>query len=279
MDLRIFRPSPEQVQLAARLLDYQPFVIDDTQHSGVAYSWLYSENPRSDAQLFFDRGQLSEETWHRAYEANRRLAAMYDSFVEAIAGQCKGGTYLDVGCNTGYLPVCASVAGVDLAVGMDLGDYEKAFELLNAITGSSAKFTLGRYDSLGHCLTLENSYGCNRFDVVSSCALLCHLPDPLHFLKAIAGWARKAVFLWSGFVASDELLIRYGRASTFGSREFPDGFDDGTSISTGLLQYSMSELGFSCCVELQRMPDWLETGWHQAKLPDYQEFRAFMFRR
>ena len=51
---------------------------------------------------------------------------------------------------------------------------------------------------------------------VSSCALLCHLPDPLHFLKAIASLAKKALFVWSGFVESEELLIRYGRVNAFG---------------------------------------------------------------
>src|SRR5258708_20171202 len=41
----------------------------------------------------------------KACDANSRLAAMYDAFMARIVDICPpGGSYLDVGCNTGYFP-------------------------------------------------------------------------------------------------------------------------------------------------------------------------------
>ena len=281
MDLREFRPSAEQVNEAATLLHYQPFVLDDDRHTGVAYSWLYSADPTRDrnSDFVFDRRALPEEVWRKAWDANRRLAAMYDGFAEVIANTCGHGSLLDIGCNTGYMPVRASIAGVRTAVGIDLGDYSRAFHLLNEITGGRAQFCLGHYNSSLSSVVLASNAALPQYDVVSSTALLCHVPDPLHFLKAISRIASKAVFLWSGFMDTDELLIRYNALNKFGTAEFPDAFDDGTSISLGLLFHSMSALGFHRHEEIRHRPEWLAEDWHKVRIPQYQQFRAFMFYR
>jgi SAM-dependent methyltransferase len=282
VDLPLFHPSPELTEAAALHLRYQPFVVDDYRQTGVAYSWIHSPDPTrvTPDDFFFDRRVVSEEVWNQAWDANRRLANMYDAFVARIVDFCPpDARYLDVCCNTGYFPVRASLAGVRTAVGADAGDFSRSFGVLNQITGSDARFTLGPYDVSRHTLTLLEKFGQESFDVVSSSSFLCHTPDPLHFLRALSQLASRAVFVWSGFIESDELLIRYNAPNKWSREEFPDGFDDGTSISLGLLFLAMSQLGFPHYEELQPQPDWLPENWHAHRMPQYQKFRAFMFYR
>jgi SAM-dependent methyltransferase len=281
MDLRDFCPSATSVNEAALLLHYQPFILDDDRHTGVAYCWLYSDDPTSAryTDFLFDRRVLPEEVWRKAWAANRQLAAMYDAFADVIVDACGHGSLLDIGCNTGYLPVRASLAGVRTAIGMDYADYSRAFQLLNELTGGSAQFMRGDYDSRSHSLVPSGSFNREGYDVVSSMALLCHMPDPLHFLKAISNLARGAVFLWSGFVDSNDLVIRYNPENKFRAAEFPNAFDNGTSISVGLLLHSMSALGFPRHEEIRHRLGWLAQDWHESGIPQYQRFRAFIFYR
>jgi SAM-dependent methyltransferase len=282
MDLRYFHPTREQIEAASQLLRYQPFILDEDRQTGVGYTWLHSPDPTrvSPDEFFFDRRTLTEEVWNKADDANRRLASMYDNLIERIVEVCpRGGRYLDIGCNTGYFPVRAFLAGIQTATGLDPGDYAPAFQLLNEITGSSARFLSGRYDPSNHTLDTEEKLELQSYDVVSSCALLCHVPDPLHFLKAIAQLASKAVLLWSGFIESEELLIRYNWPNKFSGAEFPNGFDDGTSISLGLLFLAMSRLGFGKGEEIEPAPDGLPEDWTSQRIPQYQKFRAFLFQR
>jgi SAM-dependent methyltransferase len=265
MDLREFRTTPEQIEAAAQHLRYQPFVIDDERHTGVAYSWLQTSDPTtaSSEDFLFDRRSIAPEVWNKAYDDNRRLAAMYDDFIERIVNICPpDGAYLDLGCNTGYFPVSVSRAGIQTAVGVDLGDYSNAFRVLNEITGASARFSTGGYNPCTRTINLNgNLPGVERYDVVSASAVLCHLSDPLYVLKAMAQLASKAIFIWNSFLETDELLIRYNLPNKFSNAEFPQGFDDGTSISLGLLFLSMEKLGFPHHEELQIQPDWMPEGW------------------
>jgi SAM-dependent methyltransferase len=264
MDLRQFRATPTQVEAAAQHLRYQPFVLDDDRHTGVGYSWLYTKDPTTAANqdFLFDRRVISADMWNKAYDANRRLAAMYDGFIERIVDICPtGGAYLDVGCNTGYFPVKASLSGIRTTAGIDLGDYTNAFQLLNEITGASAKFSVGSHDPLSHTIRIKENLGVKKFDVVSTSQVLCHLPDPLHFLTAIARLASKGVFMWNNLLETDELLIHYNPPNKFTNAEFPNGFDEGTSISVGLLLLAMSKLGFTHHEELKIKPEWMPEEW------------------
>jgi SAM-dependent methyltransferase len=228
--------------------------------------------------FLFDRREVTDDVWMKAWEANRRLAAMYHDFVEVIVNISSNGSILDFGCNTGYLPVAASLAGVPVTAGLDHGNYSRAFEFLNKVSGSRAQFDFGEYLPASH--SIVSPYGqTDKFDVVSYTAVLCHVPDPLQFLKAISALAGKALLLWSGFFESDELLIRYNPGSKFYNKPFPEVFDNGTSISVPLLLYSMRELGFARYEELQWQPAWLPKDWHARRIPEYQCFRAFLFYR
>jgi len=264
MDLRQFNPTPTQIEAAAQHLRYQPFIVDDDRHTGVAYSWLYTSDPTAAAEneFLFDRRTTAPDVWAKAMDGNRRLAAMYDGFVDRIVSICPpGGSYLDVGCNTGYFPVRASLSGIRTAAGIDLGDYSNAVTTLNRITGASAKFSVGSHDPNTHTIRMNDNFGIEKFDVVSTSALLCHLPDPLHFLAAMARLASKAFFIWNAFIETDELLIHYNAPNRFTDIEFPNGFDEGTTISLGLLFHSMSKLGFTHHEELKLAPEWMPESW------------------
>jgi len=277
MDLRQFRATPTQVEAAAKHLRYQPFVLDDDRHTGAAYSWLYTSDPASagDHSFLFDRRIVSADVWTKAYDANRRLAAMYDSFIERIVDLCPpGGSYLDVGCNTGYFPVRASLSGIPTTVGIDLGDYTSALQLLNEITGASARFSVGRHDPSTHSIRVNGNLGAEKFDVVSTSQVLCHLPDPLHFLTALARLASRGIFIWGTFKETEELLIHYNPPNRFTNAEFPNGFDEGTVISIGLLLLSMSKLGFTHHEEIKMTPDWMPEYWMGPA-----ELHAFLFWR
>src|ERR1700694_3348444 len=87
VDLRQFHPTREQIEAASRLLRYQPFILDEDRHTGVADVFLHSPDPTKSTpdDYFFDRRTHSEEAWNRAHDANRRLACMYDELVARIA--------------------------------------------------------------------------------------------------------------------------------------------------------------------------------------------------
>jgi len=277
MDLRQFNATPAQIEAAAQRLRYQPFVLDDDRHTGVAYSWLHTSDPVAAAEheFLFDRRTASPDVWSKALDANRRLAAMYDGFVDRIVNICPPeGAYLDVGCNTGYFPVRASLSGIRTTVGIDPRNYTEAVQLLNQITGASAKFSVGSHDPYTHSIDMKENFGMEKFDVVSTSAVLCHLPDPLHFLTALARLASRAVFIWGAFMETEELLIHYNPLNRFTGRKFPNGFDEGTSISLGLLLFSMSELGFSHHEELKMEPEWMPECWLRPAC-----LRAFLFWR
>jgi hypothetical protein len=230
-------------------------------------------------RLRFDRRRCGDECYRRAARVNAQLAAMYDSFARTLADVAGDGSYLDLCCNSGYLPVRVSHFGVRASFGCDLGDFSACFSLLNAVTGSTASFFRCRYDPTTHRVVFPTSPPRPRFDVVSSLAFLCHVPDPLHFLRALADLASKAVFIWTGVIESNELLIRYNPPQVFSDEPFPNGFDSGTAISTGLLRLAMKECGLSRCEELPWQPGWLPPDWTRAHMPEYQTFKPFLFLR
>ena len=96
MDLRKFHLSPAQIQQGMVCLNYQPFVLSDDVCTGVAYSWIAtSDGGRSDREASFvlDRRTCDTGLWERFGDANRRLASMYDDFVDAIVQNVPGAHY------------------------------------------------------------------------------------------------------------------------------------------------------------------------------------------
>lgn len=275
MDLRRFKLNQARVQAATRLFDYQPFRLSDDLLTGVGHSWLYATDLESlhRPQMVFDRAN-EIDLWTKAEAANARLRRSYEMFADTIAATCPGGSYLDLCCNSGYMPVAASLRGMKECIGADAGDFSGHIAWLNAVTGSRASFLRAEYQPQHHRLALHVD---RPVDIVSSMAFLFHVPDPLHFLKCVAALAGHAILLWSSFTRDDQLVIRYPqRANQFADTPFPWNFDAGTTISDGLLRFAMQQLGFSREREVIVANGWPEE-WDNPLMKPYQPMRAFLF--
>jgi hypothetical protein len=148
MDPRNVLKTDAEREEAARLLDYQPFVISDDVQTGAAYSWINGSDARNKAKLVFRRDEETDESWAKITDANSRLRCMYDDFVGEIAIRYPGGSLLDLACNNGYFPVRASQLGMRPAVGSDANRaHASAVELLNRCLGTRAEFKARVYDS------------------------------------------------------------------------------------------------------------------------------------
>ncbi|HEX9466186.1 MAG TPA: methyltransferase domain-containing protein [Alphaproteobacteria bacterium] len=285
MDLRPYRLSAADVERAKALLEYQPFIVADTVCTGVAYDWLYSPDPEAHPRReVYDLSADGPEMFQRALDANTRLLRTYEAFARAMCAAFPGETYLDVSCNSGLLPIFMSLNGMGDCFGLDLPRHANAFSFLTGLTGSPARFMPGAYvNEPQPAIATGNPDDSGReFDVVSSMAFLCHVGDPLHVLQVLAGIAKKAVFVWSGFIESDENLIRLGEprpASQPGLTGVWSRYSYGTALSTRLLFSTMNLLGFPFRLEVAYPPDGLAPDWHQANMKQYGAFRAFLFVR
>lgn len=242
MDLRPYHLSAPQIETGSLVLNYQPFIISDDIQTGVAYSWLYSDDQRISPPLVFRRGQ---KEWDKAIEANARLRTIYDGFIKAIADRYPDRTLLDVACNNGYFPVQAELMGMKASTGMDAGpQYKKSIEFLNNICGTHAKFILGVYDTHKHRAPIDHQY-----DVVVASAIMCHLPDPTQFLAFLGHMAREAVFFWGQVIDSESAIIAFNPPHEaldlqHGDTPFPHCFNDNTRMSRGLMELSFKLMGF-----------------------------------
>lgn len=261
MDLRPYRLDDDQVFQGSRLLRYQPFILSDDVQTGVAYSWLHgAEGGRASGsdEWVCDRRTATPEHWAQFTDANARLRAMYEDWIEAIASRFPRGSLVDVGSNDGYFPVRAQMRGMAGCAGYDNPGFGPAFDLLNDLTRSGARFIGKMYDPFTHQLPGSRE---GSFDVAVASLVTCHLPDPLHFLACLGRIARRGVFLYTGMADSDDYTIHYAEPNKF-SRDvpFPYGFDNDTGLSRGLLYKSMEWMGFKEVVKVPRRDSWLRGG-------------------
>lgn len=259
MDLR----SLVDVASASLVLDYQPFILSDDVQTGAAYSFIRGGDPRVNPPLVIKREELSDREWSRACDANARLRAMYDDLLDEVASRFPKCSLFDVACNNGYFPVGAELRGMR-GFGMDSRDHSASFKLLNKARGTNATFIDGYYDSIRHRFRRRarrffprGTIG--RYDVSVVSAIMCHIPDPLYFLSAVAGVSKRAILFWGQMLNSSELLVSYklphNRLSELG--EFPHAFNDNTRISRGLFDLAMKATGFSTVIEIDARPGWL----------------------
>jgi SAM-dependent methyltransferase len=252
MDLR--RNLGNTIESAKHLLNYQPFILSDTVETGAGYSWIYGGDPRVSPPLVLDKTQMSATDWSVAVDANARARKMYDDQLDEIARRFPGATLLDVACNNGYFPVGAELRGLK-GTGMDYGDYSKSVAFLNKTLKTSAKFVHAAYDSRSHTLP---SLG--NFDVTVMSAIVCHLPDPLNFLAAVAKITTKALLFWGQIVNSSALFVSLQppHENLSDLRDFPHSFNDNTRISRGLFELSIKRLGFREIIEIAPREGWLK---------------------
>jgi SAM-dependent methyltransferase len=281
MDLRDQIRSSDQLAAAKRLgtaglLCYQPFIFDESYEVGVGWEFTKGEfaglihwpDPPAEhlGSPSFRRLLVSPDEVPQFRAANQRLRTTYDGFVDAICarlGDISSLSFLDVGCNSGYLPLSFARRGVKLAVGVDRENYADTFALLNGILGTQAEFRRASYDP-----HLREIPATEKFDVVSAMLVLCHLPDPLNFLAFLGRTARRALFLWNGVTQERALSLSFGPPGRYyGDVPFPDCFDYDTRPSTGLLRQSLELMGFTEIYQLPPAPGGLAEGHYYDKRP------------
>lgn len=245
--------NSEEVDHAARVLNYQPFILSENIQTGAAYSWAYSDDPRHRPSLVFQLSDYPEHDRNRIIDANTRLRAMYDDLLDEVAARFPGGSLFDAACNNGYFPVGAELRGMRGA-GMDMVDYSESFSLLNKALNTNAKFMNLVYDSQKHAMPIQD-----EFDVVVASAIMCHLPDPLNFLAALGKLAKRAILFWGQLLDTEQLLVSYKPPHPELSRltSFPHGFNDNTRISLGMFKESMRLMGFKSVTEIAHRNTWL----------------------
>lgn len=254
MDLREYRLSSAQIDRGATVLNYQPFILSDDVQTGVAYSWLYADDPRVSPPFVFRRSEWGQQ-WSKITMANAQLREMYDNFIEEIAIRYPGGRLFDVACNNGYFPVRASQLGMKDCVGSDLGaHYAESFQFLNEVLGTSAQFCHAPYDPASGRLTTEE-----RYDVVVAVAIMCHLPNPLRFLSALGAIANEAIFFWGQMLDTEDFVASYNppHPNLSAKQVFPYCFNDNTRISKGLFREAARQMGFHNVLILPPKPRWL----------------------
>ena len=280
MDLTPLSLSEALAREAARVLNYQPFVVTPELQTGVGFSILYGGDARVSPPLVFHRGDWSVEDWAKISSCNQSLRTMYDTFVEAIARRYPGRSLLDVACNNGYIPVAARIAGMGACAGMDLGgQFGESIKFLNQVLGTDVDFFQRCYSPVSRCAEPLP----RKFDVVWVSAILCHLPDPLNFLSYVASLANEAVFFWGQVIDTEHFVVSYKKPhSSLGGRQpFPYHFNDNTRISMGLLKHALMSLGFSQAMEIS-YPSWLPENLElgvESELAHGSRHRALLFMR
>ncbi|MBS0154074.1 MAG: hypothetical protein JSS38_05760 [Nitrospira sp.] len=262
MDLRKFGITQNQVQAARECLNYQPFILSDEIITGVAYSWLHHQDGGRRAyglhEFVFDRSVEAEDVWRKAYDANRRLATMYDCFLDHIAERFPGCSLADMACNNGYFVVGAALRGLRTCTGFDRADYSSSVSFLCSLTGVDVEFRHRSYDSWNH--TVQDFA---PHDIVVASQIMQHLSDPLYFLSFVASRAKKALLLFTGMGDTDEFLVYYQQPNRFYTdAKFPVCFDNDVGLSRGLLFKSLDMLGFDEIIEIPWQESWLRKSWY-----------------
>jgi SAM-dependent methyltransferase len=262
MDLRPFIKANRYIIMAKdlivrRLMGYQPFIFADDLETGYGWRFMAGESkgsvwwPKIDPEFQYalklsefkkhliPPDQKDQFTW-----ANQCLRRMYDNFIQEILKRVDDiscTTFADVGCNSGYFPTAFSMHGAKEAVGFDRADFTYSFELLNSILGTNARFINKGYDPRTQSIDGSKSY-----DVVISCAVLCHLSDPLQHLAFLGSIARKMLFIWTPVVPDEQsYCIIFGEPNKYYKDDrFPFCFDNQVKPSARLLRKSLELMGF-----------------------------------
>ena len=216
------------------LISYQPFVFSDNLEVGVGFEF---EQQRYVGLVHYPD---IPEHLRASPELARRLLA------DHTAGGIDNNSFLDVGCNNGYIPISFSQRGAKRATGCDRQDFSRVFNFLNSIQGTNAEFIHAWYEPQQHRIA-----GVEAFDVVTSMAMLCHVSDPLHLLAELGRLSKNALFVWTLFNHDDSNVVRYGTPrGDYPGDVFPYCFDNLTAISVPLFHKSMELMGFSKIIEL-----------------------------
>lgn len=254
------------------LLNYQPFIFDDSLAVGAGLSivagylqdtpLVYCPDVRAgevDAE-YLKRTIVRPEQKADFFAANERMRRFYDGTIDQVTaalGTMEGMSILDVGCNSGYFPIAFARRGASKVVGLDRVDYGGTIKLLNQLCGTHVEFRLWSYDG-----AVEAT---ERFDLVTSIAVLVHLSDPLQHLAWLGSSARKALFVFTPCHDEDNYSIRFHAVNRYYQDRFPYCFDVCT-LSRKLLRLAFERMGFTKMVEIETPAESMSAQWSRAHL-------------
>lgn len=260
MDLRTRIRDPHLLERAKQLvirglLNYQPWIFSESLETGVGWEWsrqalvglvyfpdipdCYLHSPEL-RRLLIDHAGYDE-----FHEANARLRLLYDGIVDElcmILGDISTLSFLDVGCNTGYLPQSFALRGALEAAGCDREKgFADTFALMNDILGTHVKFRDAHYEPKERAIR-----GVDPHDIVLSMAVLCHQAEPLSHLAALTSVAKKGLFVWTLINDDADCTIHFGEPrGEYKEDVFPLCFDHDITLSESLLRKSLTRLGFA----------------------------------
>jgi len=282
MDLRNFNLTEKQKGFfIENTAGYQPFRIDDNKQSIAKgywpppipdYDWFYQQrensklSQRAEAHwspghyMVLDKNNISAREWDLYSIHNNMHNNMFDGFIKgAMSLLDKPSDVIEIGCNDGELLLRALEHGCTSAIGYDMHiQHKKVFDLWKKVTGYDIDFVNESYDSSIHSLP-----ECKSADFVIANAIICHLSDPLHFIKFLSEITNKVLLISCGIDTTDGYTINFhGKPKEYGSGEFPNVFTHHTSISKPLLMFALKECGFKDIYEIEHEESWPPTSWY-----------------
>jgi 2-polyprenyl-3-methyl-5-hydroxy-6-metoxy-1,4-benzoquinol methylase len=246
MDLRAYRLSAADIQEARRHLYYQPFIVSDEVQTGIAYDWAHSKGIYQ-----MQRSEVSPAEWEEFCHLNEQLRNLYDYWIGEIdrySGGIAGRSVVDTACAEGYFLYRSKQRGAASCTGYDLAPHlAGTTAFLNRVTGLGIEFRNIPYDMRAHRIA-----GASPSDIVISSAILVHLSDPTYYLEHVASLARRALFVFSTFEDTDAYRITFEQPRQYHDQNarFPLCFSGRNLVSTGLLKFAISDLGFRDLIEI-----------------------------
>jgi SAM-dependent methyltransferase len=282
MNLQKYNLTQDQIQyFIDHTAGYQPYIIDNTKQvvgrgawppPSPEYKWFYEQKAKSNAtqikhwgvgsHMVIDQTKVDQNTWDLMIAHNNSLRTMFNDFVKlAVDITPNPDLAIEIGCNDGGLLLSALENGCKRAIGYDFEpNHANIFKLLTEVTNYDISFANQGYNSLTH--TMEQ---CESADLVIANAVMCHLSDPLHFIKFLSTITKKTLLLSCGVhrSPSGEMNINFhGKPKLYGYSEFPDVFTHHTTISYDLFVYSLKECGFKDIYEIECLESYPSSDWY-----------------
>jgi SAM-dependent methyltransferase len=281
MDLRKYNLSATDIQyFIDNTAGYQPYIIDEQRQVAgrgawppptPQYKWFYDQKAKSNESqvrhwgpghhMVLDYNNVDSTTWELMITHNNSLRSMFDDFISlAIQSTNAPTSVIEIGCNDGALLLLALEKGCKEAIGYDFEiNHANIFKILSKITHNKIKFVHEGYNSLTHTMN------CQPADIVIANAVMCHLSDPLHFIKYLSTITNKTLLISCGVHKGNtgEMTINFhGKPKHYGSSEFPDVFTHHTTISYDLFVYALKECGFKEIYEIEHNDTYPSKEWY-----------------